>query len=807
MQEVGGVLVRRLVRRLYASTLVDSDVDYDRSSSHAGDHLLGDDNRRPPTGDQDGTDDEVRLRDRALDRPTVRREGHDPALVNLVDPPQAVDVAVEEQDLGLHALGDPRSVPSHVAGTDDHDASRPYAGDATEQDASRSVWGLQEVRPNLGSDPSGDFAHRREEGQVTRGELHGLVGNPGGPGLEQSLGHAGVGGEVEVGEQDEVRAQIRKLGFLRLLHLADKLRRPRSIRVDHGRSGGGEISVAEGRPGAGPRLDEHLVAERRQSPDAIRRDGDSALRDLHLGRDSDDHDGSAGCWRDPDTAASVIMAATLWSPTARLCERCNATLTFARFASVARTPVYHRGVPLIGGVAALAGSRVAIFGAGMEGQCFARRVGPTCAELVVVDDIAGDPSGLTGPRQAVEAESAGIDVQPPSVLEDRRFDFVVHSPGVSRYDERLAAAGRLGAVVTTPTALFLEDFQDRRVVAVTGSKGKTTTAMLTAGALGAYGLDVALAGNIGRPLTELYDDDAHDVFVVELSSFQAADVTVSPSVGVLTLLAPDHLDWHRNLTNYYEDKLRLFSHRADVPVAVNGCCDEAVARSSWLTGRVLYGNGGPVRLEKAQVVVSDLGPLDLSQFRLLGEHNLLNACGAVTAAFLVTGELPDQKRLERELSLVTAPRSRLEPIGEIDGVSYIDDALASNPEGTVAAVKAFAGRQVALIVGGHDRGLDYAPLAQTIDSSLPQPVVFWIGDAGAAIATALDDISSSVQRQPAPSLEAAVGLASSRPDIAVVLFSPASPTPRNEGSYLDRSRRFRQVAGVGEGHLSRAWTS
>jgi glutamate dehydrogenase/leucine dehydrogenase len=68
--------------------------------------------------------------------------------------------------------------------------------------------------------------------------------------------------------------------------------------------------------------------------------------------------------------------------------------------------VYDRGVPLIGGIAALAGSRVAIFGAGMEGQCFARRVGPTCAELVVVDDIAGDPSGLTGPRQAVEAESA-----------------------------------------------------------------------------------------------------------------------------------------------------------------------------------------------------------------------------------------------------------------------------------------------------------------------------------------------------------------------------------------------------------------
>ena len=469
--------------------------------------------------------------------------------------------------------------------------------------------------------------------------------------------------------------------------------------------------------------------------------------------------------------------------------------------------VYDRGVPLIGGVAALAGSRVAIFGAGMEGQCFARRVGPTCAELVVVDDIAGDPSGLTGPRQAVDTAQSGLDVQPPSILEARSFDFVVHSPGVSRYDERLAAAARLGAVVTTPTALFMEDFQQRRVVAVTGSKGKTTTSMLTAAALSAYGLDVALAGNIGRPLTELYDDDDHDVFVVEISSFQAADVTVSPSVGVLTLLAPDHLDWHRNLTNYYDDKLRLFSNREGVPVAVNGCCEEAVARSSWLKGRVLYGNSGPVRLERAQVVVSELGPLDLREFRLLGEHNLLNACGAVTAALLTTGELPDRTRLERELSAVRAPRSRLQPVGDIGGVSYIDDALASNPEGTVAAVRAFQGRKVALIAGGHDRGLDYTALVQVIESSLPQPVVFLMGDAGAAIASLFDDTSSSVERQVVASLEVAVSLASSRPDVSVVLFSPASPTPRDEGSYLDRSRSFRRFAGIAEEDSTRLGAS
>ena len=211
----------------------------------------------------------------------------------------------------------------------------------------------------------------------------------------------------------------------------------------------------------------------------------------------------------------------------------------------------------------------------------------------------------------------------------------------------------------------MEDFQDRRVVAVTGSKGKTTTAMLTAAALGAYGLDVALAGNIGRPVTELYDDDAHDVFVVELSSFQTADVTTSPSVGILTLLSPDHLDWHRNLENYFDDKLRLFSHRADVPVAVNGCCDEAVARTSRLGGRVLYGKGGPVRLVGLEVVVGGLGA---ARSRAVSAPRRAQSRSTLAEpsrpALLADRRVARPKRLEDELCAVTAPRSRLEPIGE-----------------------------------------------------------------------------------------------------------------------------------------------
>jgi UDP-N-acetylmuramoylalanine--D-glutamate ligase len=460
--------------------------------------------------------------------------------------------------------------------------------------------------------------------------------------------------------------------------------------------------------------------------------------------------------------------------------------------------VYHRSVPLIGGVAALAGKRVAIFGAGMEGQCFARRFGESFAELALLDDVADDSSESGQARREALASNTGFEVQSPLLLEDRPFDFVVHSPGVSRFDERLGNAVSLGAIVTTPTALFMEDFSGRRTVAVTGSKGKTTTAMLAAAALGSYGLDVALGGNIGRPVSDWYDDAAHDVFVLELSSYQTAELTSAPSVGVLTLLAPDHLEWHRGLETYYEDKLRLFSLRPGQAVAVNGCCEEAVTRTRVLSGRVLYGCGGPVRLEGNSLVASELGQLDLGGFQLLGEHNLLNACGAVTAGLLLMGELPDKRRLEAELSMVTAPRSRLEPVGVLDDVSYIDDALASNPEGTLVALKVFAGRQVALICGGHDRGVDFTPLAQAIEASSPKPFVLLIGDAGDALGAALAHIDAGVPRQRVASLEAAVALAASLPGVSVVLFSPAAPTPSEEGNYLDRGRRFREAAGLAQ---------
>ncbi len=145
---------------------------------------------------------------------------------------------------------------------------------------------------------------------------------------------------------------------------------------------------------------------------------------------------------------------------------------------------------------------------------------------------------------------------------------IVRAPGVSRYRDELVEATDRGVTVTTPLAVWLQDFHDQPVLAITGTKGKSTTATLAARILRNTGARVALAGNIGIPVTDLYEQPDIDVYVVEVSSFQAAEVVTSPPASVLTSLAPDHLDWHRDIEAYYRDKLRLISVGPTGSVAV-----------------------------------------------------------------------------------------------------------------------------------------------------------------------------------------------------------------------------------------------
>ena len=192
----------------------------------------------------------------------------------------------------------------------------------------------------------------------------------------------------------------------------------------------------------------------------------------------------------------------------------------------------------------LDGRQIALWGLGRETQALQAQLSarlPTARIIAVIDDDT--------PPQEVQRAIAEADV-------------LVRSPGVSIYKSLIQEARGTGKTVTTATGLWLAERDGRRVIGVTGTKGKSTTATVIAHLLGQAGVPVELAGNIGRPVIELLDSDTvagGEAWVVcELSSYQIADLTVGPEVAVLTNLSREHTDWHGSEQQYRADKLRIF---------------------------------------------------------------------------------------------------------------------------------------------------------------------------------------------------------------------------------------------------------
>ncbi len=447
----------------------------------------------------------------------------------------------------------------------------------------------------------------------------------------------------------------------------------------------------------------------------------------------------------------------------------------------------------------LCSSRVALWGLGAEGLAMVGLLAERGVEPLLIDDrpdrAMAHLEPLVGP---------GHQVLDPGRVPWGALDVVVRAPGVSRYRPELAEAAALGVAVTTAMAVWLEDFADARVVAITGTKGKSTTAALTAAILGESGLDVALIGNIGVPVTEAYGRPLADAYVVEVSSYQAAEVTVTPGVCLLTSLAPDHLDWHGGEEQYYRDKLRLIDAGPPGALGVNSGSDEAVRRTAGHAERSLFGPRGRVWADgSGSVVVDDelLGPLP--PLRVPGRHNRWNLCGAITGALLLDGRTPPADAVERAVAGFDGLASRCHTVGDRGGLTFVDDALASNPFASVASLGAFPDRELTIIVGGADRGVDPTGLLQALANRRPTPRVMVLPPDHQGLADRLASLPAA--DGPAPVVEVALDLedavrraVSVTPAGGVVLFSPAAPTPEGEGGYGERSRRFVDAAGLSD---------
>lgn len=423
----------------------------------------------------------------------------------------------------------------------------------------------------------------------------------------------------------------------------------------------------------------------------------------------------------------------------------------------------------------LAGRAVGLYGLGREGQANLRKCVALGVDPVLVDDRPA--SSTVDGHPVLRAAAGGREAL-------ARCDIVVKSPGVSRYGETVRMLEAAGIPVVGGLGLWLHEADLSRVMCVTGTKGKSTTTAVTAHLLNRLGYRCLAGGNLGVPPYDPELSADYDFWIIEVSSYQATDLGRTPPVCAVTSLHPDHLPWHRDdAETYFRDKLSACAQPGAELTIANGDSDLIRERVALLGPRVRW-----VRAD------DDPDATWMDPLGLLGTHNRRNALIAREGLRgLGIPEADDPAALRAAAEGFAGLANRLRPIGTVDGVTFVDDSLSTNVLPTLAAVDAFPHRRIALIVGGHSRGIDYAPLAEGLRARTEHTLVVTVPDNGPDIYRQIAGTGAGPQVTlvEADDLTKAVieGFHWARPD-GVVLLSPAAASFGRFRDYRERGEVF-----------------
>ncbi|HYM85570.1 MAG TPA: UDP-N-acetylmuramoyl-L-alanine--D-glutamate ligase, partial [Pseudoxanthomonas sp.] len=380
---------------------------------------------------------------------------------------------------------------------------------------------------------------------------------------------------------------------------------------------------------------------------------------------------------------------------------------------------------------------------------------------------------------------------------------VIKSPGISPYGEAARLAAAQGARFIGGSTLWFDERSDvdgivPHSICITGTKGKSTTTALLAHLLRAGGHRTALVGNIGMPLLEVLDaDPAPEFWAIELSSYQTLDVAAAdarPEVAVVLNLFPEHLDWHGSEARYVEDKLALLT-QARPKIAVLNAADSRLVSLQLPDSAVHWFNHAQGwHLHGDDVYRGESFVFDSTRTPLPGRHNRGNLC-AVLATIEALGL--DAPALAAHAESFRPLPNRLQTLGARDGITYVNDSISTTPHATLAALDCFRGQPVAVLVGGHDRGVDWSDFAVAMQQHAPVAIIT-MGANGARIHDLLAPLASNgvLKLEAAEGLEAAVEKARSLlGDTGVLLLSPGAPSFGTYRDYVARGRHFAALAG------------
>jgi UDP-N-acetylmuramoylalanine--D-glutamate ligase len=428
----------------------------------------------------------------------------------------------------------------------------------------------------------------------------------------------------------------------------------------------------------------------------------------------------------------------------------------------------------------LRGARVGVWGLGKEGHATVRKLRTLAIAPVLVDDSPNETGILPTANGGLEAL--------------KQTDVVIKTPGISPYTPEAEELRAAGVTLVGGLGLWMNEADPAKVVYVTGTKGKSTTSSIIGHLLRGLGHQTLVGGNFGAAPYDPEHSGDYDYWVIEVSSYTATDLAVTPPVTAVTSLHPDHLPWHGGVERYYADKLSATTQPgADLTIA-NGDSELLRERASLLAPRIEW-----VR------ETDDPAATWIDQLGLPGKHNrrnaliaraVLRALGTAAADEGLNSQAADDEQLATAASGFVPLPSRLTPIGAVDGVTFIDDSLSTNVLATLAALDSFPGKRVALIVGGQDRGIDYTALAEGVKGRQEPTLVLTVPDSGpriaeafAATATPADAGFDGIHDRDDLDEAVASAFAWAQPD-GIVLLSPAAPSFGHFRDYRDRGDHF-----------------
>lgn len=343
---------------------------------------------------------------------------------------------------------------------------------------------------------------------------------------------------------------------------------------------------------------------------------------------------------------------------------------------------------------------------------------------------------------ADELEAAGAELKlGEDYLSNLEADMIFRTPGMNFHLPELEAARKRGIAVTSEMEVFF-DLCPATIFAITGSDGKTTTTTLIAKMLEAEGKTVHVGGNIGKPLLpDIEKIRPEDFVVVELSSFQLISMRKSPDVAVVTNIAPNHLDVHKDMDEYVEAKQNILLHQNALSRTVLNrdnditegfrrhvrgqslgfSMEKRLNNGAWLD------NDGILHMAYRGI---DVPVIDRKEIAIIGDHNVANYLTAITAVWGYVG-VDSICKVAREFGGV---EHRIELVREVNGVKYYNDSIASSPSRTIAGLKAFD-RKVILIAGGYDKHIPFEPMAPYVTEKVK--TLYLCGDTAQKIEDAI----------------------------------------------------------------------